>query len=93
MSDLSEPESYEGIWNDIKTAQKWRPILPMLDALENAVGTVERLEAIQEILAFCIKTGLHEDPYTKRSFLIFGKFVELIEDDPEWRTIFEGVIQ
>ena len=86
-------EEYGGLWDDIATARKWRPILPMLDALENAIGTVERLEAIQEILAFCIRTGLKEDPYTKRSFLIFGKFVELMEDDPEWRTIFEGVMQ
>lgn len=90
---MSEPEEFGGIWDDIQTAKKWRPILPMLDALENAVGTVERLEAIQEILAFCIRTGLKEDPYTKRSFLIFGKFVELIEDDSEWRAIFEDMIK
>lgn len=86
-------EEFGGIWSDIQTAKKWRPILPMLDALEEAKGSVERLQAVHEILAFCIKTGLKEDPYTKRSFLIFGKFVELIEDDPEWRTIFEGVIK
>ena len=86
-------EEYGGIWDDIQTAKKWRPILPMLDALENSKGTVERLEAIQEILAFCIKTGLKEDPYTKRSFLIFGKFVELIESDPEWRAIFEDIVK
>tara|TARA_Y100001978_G_C23336409_1_gene265359 strand:+ start:93 stop:368 length:276 start_codon:yes stop_codon:yes gene_type:complete len=86
-------EEYGGLWDDLATARKWRPILPMLDALENSIGTIERLEAIQEILAFCIKTGLKEDPYTKRSFLIFGKIIETLEDDPEWRTIFEGIIQ
>ena len=93
MSDLSEPESYGGIWSDIKTAQKWRPILPMLDALEEAKGSVERLQAVHEILAFCIKTGLKEDPYSKRSFLVFGKFIELLDNDDEWRSIFEDVVK
>ena len=93
MSDLSEPESYGGIWSDIKTAQKWRPILPMLDALEKSEGSVERLQAIHGIAAFAIKAGLNEDPYTNRSFLIFGKFIELIDKDDEWLAIFEGVIK
>lgn len=93
MSDLSEPESYGGIWDDIQTAKKWRPILPMLDALENAKGSVERLQAIHEVLAFCIKIGLKEDPYSKRSFLVFGKFIELIDTDEEWLAIFEGVVK
>ena len=86
-------EEFGGIWNDLATARKWRPILPMLDALENSVGTIERLEAIKEILAFCITVGLKEDPYTKRSFLIFGKIIETLEDDPEWRIIFETVVK
>lgn len=90
---MSEPEEYGGIWNDIQTAKKWRPILPMLDALEQSEGSVERLQAIHEIAAFAVKTGLNSDPYTNRSFLIFGKFIELIDTDDEWRAIFESVIK
>lgn len=93
MSDLSEPESYGGIWDDIATARKWRPILPMLDALEQAKGSVEKLQAIHEIAAFAIKAGLNEDPYANRSFLIFGKFIELLDTDDEWRAIFEDVVK
>lgn len=93
MSDLSEPETYGGVIDDFKTAKKWAPILTLLKEFEDAQGTVDNLKAIEEIAAFCIVAGLNEKPYRNRAFLIFGKFIELIEKDPEWRAIFEDVVK
>ena len=93
MSDLSEPEAYGGVIDDLKTARQWAPILPLLKEFEDAQGTVDNLKAIEEIAAFCIVAGLNEKPYRNRAFLIFGKFIELVEKDPEWRAIFEDIIK
>ena len=93
MRDLSEPEAYGGVIDDLRTAKKWAPILTLLKEFEDAQGTVDNLKAIEEIAAFCIVAGLNEKPYRNRAFLIFGKFIELIEKDPEWRAIFEDIIK
>ena len=93
MSDLSEPETYGGVLDDLKTARQWAPILPLLKEFEDANGTVDNLKAIEEVAAFCITVGLNEKPYRNRAFLIFAKFIELIEKDPEWKAIFEGMIK
>lgn len=87
------PDKYGGVIDDLRTAKKWSHILPLLRQFEDAQGTVDNLKAIEEIAAFCISTGLNEKPYRNRAFLIFGKFIELIEKDPEWRAIFEDIIK
>lgn len=96
MSDLSEQESYDeygGIWDDVQTALKWKPILPLVKALEDAQGTVAKAEAARELSAFAIKNALNTDPYKHRAFLIYCKFVELIKEDPQWLAIVEGILK
>jgi hypothetical protein len=96
MSDLSEPESYDeygGIWDDVQTALKWKPILPLVKALEDAQGTVAKAEAARELSAFAIKNALNTDPYRHRVFLIYCKFVELIREDKQWLAIVEGMLK
>ena len=96
MSDLSEPESYDecgGVWDDVQTALKWKPILPLVKALEDAQGTVAKADAARDLGAFAIKNALNTDPYKHRVFLIYCKFVELIRSDPEWRAIVEDILK
>ena len=96
MSDLTEQESYDeygGIWDDVQTALKWKPILPLVKALEDAQGTVGKAEAARDLGAFAIKNALNTDPYRHRFFLVFCKFVELIKSDPEWRAIVEDILK
>lgn len=96
MSDLAEPESYDeygGVWDDVQTALKWKPILPLVKALEDAQGTVAKAEAARELGAFAIQNALNTDPYKHRAFLIYCKFVELIRSDPEWRAIVEDILK
>jgi hypothetical protein len=94
--DKSEPDAYDeygGIWDDVQTALKWKPILPLVKALEDAQGTVDKAEAARELSAFAIKNALGTDPYKHRAFLIYCKFVELIKEDPQWRAIVEGILK
>lgn len=96
MSDLSEPDGYEeygNLWDDVQTALKWKPILPLVKALEDAQGTVAKAEAARELSAFAIKNALNTDPYKHRVFLVYCKFVELIRQDPAWLAIVEGALK
>ena len=96
MSDLSEPEScdeYGGIWDDAQTALRWSPILPLLKNLEKTSDLIGRAKAIKELAAFAIKTGFHTDPYSRRGFLIYCKFIELIEKDKQWREIVSDLLK
>lgn len=86
-------EEFGGVWDDLQTALKWKPILPLLHNLEQASGTVGKAEAIRPLVAFAIKTAINTDPYHHRAFLIYCKFVELIKHDPEWLAIVEGVLK
>lgn len=97
MTDAAEPDAYDteygGIWDDVQTALKWKPILPLVKALEDASGTVGKAEAAKELAAFAIKNALNTNPYKHRAFLIYCKFIELIKKDPEWLAIVEGVLK
>lgn len=96
MTDPSEPDGYEeygGLWDDVQTALKWKPILGLVKALEDADGTVAKAEAAQKLAAFAIKNALNTDPYKHRVFLIYCKFVELIKKDPAWLAIVEGALK
>lgn len=94
--DKAEPDAYYeygNLWDDVQTALKWKPILPLVKALEDAQGTVDKAEAARELGAFAIKNALNTDPYKHRVFLIYCKFVELIRSDPEWRAIVEDILR
>jgi hypothetical protein len=93
MPDHAEPEGYGGIWDDVQTGLKWKPILPMLQALESSKGTVDKMRALRNVAAFAIKTGLKVDPYSRRGFLIFSKYVDLCDRDPEWLAITEDILK
>lgn len=96
MSDLSDPDScdeYGNLWDDVQTALKWKPILPLVKALEDAQGTVGKAEAARDLGAFAIKNALNTDPYKHRAFLIYCKFVELIREDKQWLAIVEGILK
>jgi hypothetical protein len=93
---MTEQESYDeygGIWDDVQTALKWKPILPLVKALEDAQGTVAKAEAARELGAFAIKNALNTDPFRNRAFLIYCKSVELIKEDPQWLAIVEGILR
>lgn len=93
MTDAAGPDSYGGAWDDIQTALKWKPILPLLENLEKSSDLIGRAKAIKELAAFAIKTGLHTDPYGRRGFLIYCKFIELIENDKQWREIVSDLLK
>lgn len=97
MTDPAEPDAYDAeygnLWDDVQTALKWKPILPLVKALEDADGTIQKAEAAEKLAAFAIKTALNTHPYKHRSFLIYCKLVELIKRDPEWLAIVEGILR
>lgn len=88
-----DEEEYGGIIDDVRTAIQWVPILRMLQKLEVEKELVPRLKAIQDIAAFAIKTGVKEDPYKNRAFLIFCKLIETVEKDPQWQGILKDVLK
>jgi len=96
MSDRELPPQVTeigGIWDDVQEALKWKPILPLLKKLENSRGTIDKAEAIRELAAFAIKTGLNTDPYNHRAFLIYAKFIDLMKKDHQWQLIIEGILK
>lgn len=90
MNDVTE---VGGVWDDVSTALKWKPILPLLKSMEEANGTVAKAEAIRDLAAFAIKTGLKTDPYNHRAFLVYAKFVDLMKKDHQWQLIVEGILK
>ena len=90
MKDVVE---VEGVWDDVQTALKWKPILPLLKAMEESNGTVAKAEAIRDLAAFAIKTGLNTDPYGHRAFLVYAKFVDLMKKDHQWQLIVEDILK
>lgn len=93
MTGAAESDSYGGVWDDIQTALKWKPILPLLQNLETSGGLVGKAEAIKEVAAFAVRVGLKEDPYRHRVFLIYCKFIELLRRDEQWRRIVEDILK
>jgi len=78
---------YGGMWDDLKTAMKWRPILPLLQTLENSKGTVAKAHAIRNIAAFILQTGFNRMPDKAPLFAVFDLAVRTLAADPEWQTI------
>lgn len=96
---IQREEEFDGFLDDIKehladirAGLQWLPILAKLKKLDEATEMVPRLHAIQDIAAFAIKTGLKEDPYKHRAFLIACKLIETIEADPQWQLIVKGLL-
>ena len=83
----------EGLWDDLKEALKWKPILPLLQNLEKATGVPEKMLAIRDISAFAIKVGLNTEPHQHRLFIIYAKFCELVQQDKQWRQILEDALR
>lgn len=89
---MSNEQEFEGIWDDVQEALKWKPVLPKLKAFEDAKGTADKAHALQDLAAFAIQTGTGQDPYKNRSFLAFAKFVSLIKNDWQVRHIVEDAL-
>ena len=97
MKSQNEPTpetlmDFGGMWDDLQTAMKWRPILPLLQTLENSKGTVAKAYAIRNIVAFILKTGLNRMPAEAPLFAVFDKAVRTLAADPEWQTIVANLI-
>jgi hypothetical protein len=93
---IRKPEgsgNVEGLWDDLKEALKWKPILPLLQNLEKSQETPDKLLAIRDIAAFAIKTGLNTEPYQHRLFIVYCKFCELVQQDKQWRQILEDALK
>ena len=87
MSDLAEPDGYEGIWDDVQTALKWKPILPLLQKLEAAKSVNDRVSAVRHLAEFIIKTGFDTNPYNVFGYLMLVKAENTIRQDAEWQAI------
>jgi hypothetical protein len=83
---------FGGLCDDLTVAMKWRPILPLLQTLENSTGTVAKAYAIRNIVAFILKTGLGKQPADVPVFAVFDKAVRTLAADPEWQTIVAGLM-
>lgn len=83
---------YGGMWDDLQTAMKWRPILPLLQTLEHSTGTVAKAYAIRNIVAFILKTGLNRMPAEAPLFAVFDKAVRTLAADPEWQAIVASLL-
>ena len=79
--------------DDIRAGLQWLPILAKLKTLDQATEMVPRLKSIQDIAAFAIKTGLKEDPYKNRAFLIVCKLISTVENDKQWQAILKDVLK
>ena len=94
-SNKPPPETlveFGGLWDDLTVAMKWRPILPLLQTLENSEGTVAKAYAIRNIVAFILKTGLDRQPANVPVFAVFDKAIRTLAADPEWQTIVAGLM-
>ena len=81
-----------GVWDDVQTALKWRPILPLLQKLESAPDTVARAFAIRNIVAFVLHTGLNRNPDDVPAFSVLDHAITTIATDPMWRETVEKLL-
>lgn len=84
-------EEFGGIIDDVQTALRWKPILPLLQNLESQKDTVKRLEAIRDVAHFAIKTAFKVDPYSRRGFLILALLCDLAKTDGRVRGVIEDL--
>ena len=85
-------DEYAGVWDDVATAWKWRPILPLLQKLESAPDTVSRAFAIRNIVAFVLHTGLNRNPDDVPAFSVLDHAITTIATDPMWRETVEKLL-
>jgi len=80
-----------GIVEDLRVAQRWRPILPLLEKFESSRGVLAKAEALQAILLFAHRqsSGGGSEP---QGLLILRKTIDLMRTDPEWRRIIEDLL-
>ena len=72
----------ESLWDDIQEGIKWKPILPLLKAAQEARGTPAKLVAIRDVAAFALRTLTGKDPYHGPAFVTFALLVDLAQTDP-----------
>lgn len=87
MTDEAEPEGYEGIWDDVQTALKWKPVLPLLQKLEAAKSVPDRISAVRHLAEFIIRTGFDTNPYNVFAYLMLVKVENTVRQDDEWQAI------
>ena len=96
MSDRELPpqvNEFAGIWDDIETAKKWRPVLQLIREVEKGTMTAQRLVAVRNLVSFVIKTAFNADPYSKQSFLLFCLIVDLAQKDIRVRAAIERLMK
>ena len=72
----------ESLWDDLKEAATWKPILPLLKAAREAPDGPAKLAAIRDAAAFALRTLTGKDPYHGPAFATFALVVELAQTDP-----------
>jgi len=70
---------YGGLWDDIREANHWRPVLPLLARVRETNGP-DRAEAIRDVAAFVLR-NLSIDPWGSRAFRLFSLVVDLSRTD------------
>lgn len=82
----------EGIIDNIGMLLEWQPVIGMVLRLQETDDLMERLEIGRDIVAFAIKTALHEDPYEMRSFLLFHLALDTVKKDERWQKVLKDFL-
>lgn len=83
----------ESLWTDVEEALKWKPILPLLRAAREAQDIVSKMEAIERVAAFVIRTMFQADPYQHRAFMLYCLVSDLVRKDPRVRAVVEDFVK
>ena len=80
-----------GLIETIRIARRWKPVIGLLSAVEDAGTTCTRMIAIRNLAAFCIRTAFNVDPYSKRLFWTYAMLCDLAQRDIRVRQFVEDI--
>lgn len=87
-------QEYGGMIDDIKTALKWKPILPLLQNLSDATLLADQAKAVLPIIDFIVAIGFNDEDVDSKLWRRFvGKIVSLIESDRELRNLIRDLLK
>lgn len=85
-------DDFGGLFDNVREARVWKPILPLLRATREAGSVPAKLAAIRAVAAFFLQTSYQADPNRIPAFRVFALFVELAQTDERVRRLAEEML-